>query len=250
MPSPTPGVTGLRAIPGVKVAWKSMGHFRMTDDAVTDVMPTLSARQRQFVRVLADLPRKNVLQDIDRGNLMDFFFHKAVPLGQVRHFMRDRFQSNRAAYKLSVALIESSGADAAAAFGRFRRLEERWLGLPAMFAEGELEMCSESLSLALHVLQDSFSPAHTLRPPDRPAVLTQLYVYDEHNKEAREGWPGHGELDKQWKGTPLGKLCVDASIALIRCVAKSAEMPNPDASFRQCIATEVVQVYLKEQLPD
>src|SRR5262245_30568742 len=87
--SPVPSATGLRAIPGVKVAWKSMGHLQMTGDAVMDVMPTLPAKQKKFYQVLSDLARKNVLQDIDKGNVMSLF---GVELqhGQVRHFMRDR----------------------------------------------------------------------------------------------------------------------------------------------------------------
>ena len=75
-------------------------------------------------------------------------------------------------------------------------------GVKEVVEEVENLNAQKHLARALHTLQDSFSPAHTLRDT-QSLVISEIFAWDAYNKNEHEDdryygghWAGHGGMDK------------------------------------------------------
>jgi hypothetical protein len=146
-----------------------------------------------------------------------------VPGGQITHFMRDQHGPGadpHRAYFLSYRQIEQTAIRAWELFrkafpppepehhhhGFLGALETAYdytagmavKGVKAVAHEAEKLDAEYHLGRALHTLQDSYSPAHTLRFFGEPWTLLDIFAYDLQNREPHPGFPGHPEKD--WPG--------------------------------------------------
>jgi hypothetical protein len=147
-----------------------------------------------------------------------------VPGGQITHFMRDQTGTGadkHTAYRLSYEQIEHTAVRAWELFrkafpppekphhhhGLLGVLETAYdytagqvvKGVKAIVHEEEKLAAEYCLGRALHTLQDSYSPAHTLRVFKEPWTITDIFAYDlTTNREPHAGFPGHPEKD--WPG--------------------------------------------------
>lgn len=77
------------------------------------------------------------------------------------------------------------------------------------------EQAIEHLALALHCLQDTFSPGHTTRAHSgtitKPGHITDIHIYNEHNKHTHSA---HDYTSGSTKSM-LGKMSIAASTELM-----------------------------------
>jgi hypothetical protein len=241
-----PGPTGLKAIPGKKVAWDWQGHGRLTleatklDDIAAD--GTLVGVVRKFITAI-DFGAWDVqAYDISWANVLGAIGIQ-IPGGQVIHFMRDEGQSELEAYNLSVNWIMDMGAKASQNYRTYLSLQQK---KDPRFRSIEdsgksLTLTAWQLAGALHTVQDSFTPAHVSR--DSSLAITKIRIWDDENKKT------HKRLDKGWKGSPLAGASTRASEWLIKCVAVAAQGPHSELYFRHLASDLLLKPYLRANLP-
>ncbi len=172
-------------------AWWWTGHQQITLWAVGAAISALAdsgrlarmAINETMLRAnMATLWMMNVCQDADVGNVAGLCGIE-VAGGQIAHFMCDSTQDKAAAYRLSVNRIVHWSSMACEEFGRAypppgpggvlgaleavaRSTNPIGLGITAgqaVYNEAAGQRAQLYLARALHTLQDSYSPAHTLR---------------------------------------------------------------------------------------
>lgn len=181
-----------------------------------------------------------VLQDITWANLAGKFGYNPKG-GQILHFMKDEGQDNFEAYKLSKGLILKEGADAA--YG-FRQTYLFMIAHPVVYKvlgapDSDTAYICSHLSASLHTLQDSFSPAHTLRDEQNDYSIEEIFPWDDDNKMT------HDKNDTLWKETSLGQTAELASASLIKCAVLSAVAREPRKAFLDLADQQVVKPFLK-----
>lgn len=170
---------------------------------------------------------------IDLDSQYRAFHH--VPEGQRYHFMRAKGETTAQAYENACMFIKQH-ADA-------------WVGMTKNLVQGaekrkkfellprtKLNKSIEELALALHCLQDSFSPGHTVRATklrigsitryektNSLSPIRELLVYAEQDTSI------HGEQDYQAGGptSQYGHHAVNASVELMRLGVKSVTAKSP-----------------------
>lgn len=222
------------------------GHWKLTKQAVeelragkesTPLMRALPAARLQDNAIARDLIDVLIL-----GHWLDF--------GQQHHFMR-RFDGQspfsaysegtewirRNAHKAVGVLTRRIAASFAAAAARALQptslmasaapVAAERLAVTVFRGDGNGDTPSwQALGNAIHALQDSYSPSHAVRDPadgaSGPGVITLVKVYEGSEKQ------GHEKDDELWEGTgpggfsPLGRVAVEATKALIVLVLRSA----------------------------
>lgn len=238
--------TGLDAIPGKKVVWNPSGHYHLTQMGVYFVkhgmdgagFRKLPPELAEMLTWICGIEGDVVLQDITWANLAGKFGYNPKG-GQILHFMKDEGQDDLEAYKLSKDLILKEGGDAAGGFRRcYLFMVEHPLSYKVLGAP-ETDYISWHLSASLHTLQDSFSPAHTLRDESNDYAIEEIHAWDENNKVT------HDKNDTLWKETSLGQAAELASASLIKCAVLSAVASDAKKAFLDLAEEQVVKKYLK-----
>ncbi|HVS37768.1 MAG TPA: hypothetical protein VMS17_19555 [Gemmataceae bacterium] len=219
--------------PHLLFAWFMDGHMYITVSAVSAAIATLDLRgvlARMGTGVtrmklhLSALWAMDVCQDIDKGNILGMC-GVDVPGGQVAHFMADSGQAKADAYKAAVDRIREESAHSwewfrkgfpekqpehhhhgffgglLDAVAEYNPVTLAYKGAKEVVEEVEILDGARHLSRALHALQDSFSPAHTLRHGES-LVIQEIFAWDPYNKGKHDDdkyyggyWPGHHTMD-------------------------------------------------------
>ena len=144
------------------------------------------------------------------------------PKGQRFHFMRAENETEKEAYLNAIKFIKTHTENWVNAAKDIIKQKSKPKPLQSATWRETRDYVKE-LALALHCLQDSFSPGHTQRyfdvqsesyPPgfyDRAAPIRKIFVYAHQDHEA------HGDEDYRSGGTDSswGNIAVNASAALI-----------------------------------
>lgn len=229
------------------------GHRRITKRAVAELSKDSS--DPLFANLKnANLQNHAVMRDlfdvVTLGHWLNF--------GQKHHFMR-RFDGQKpyAAYLENVEWIRSNALSAArkmqeriqskfvpmaggapkpASRGGALTPEQR-LGGKLVFDGGDGDGVDwQNLGNACHALQDSFAGGHVLRKfdtdsPDDAGRIADVLVYIDDEDYKKD----HQELDEAWFGkdsaefSPVGRLAVEATKALIRTVVLTAVKSGPQS---------------------
>ena len=213
--------------------WWVTGHVQTSMWAVSAAIGILNSKgllERMGTGVsrmkahLSGLWLMNVCQDVDEGNILGKCGIE-VPGGQVAHFMADDRQPKAEAYDKAFARIWNETFESWHWFkkafpekkpehhhGGFLGVLEKvadynpvtlaYKGVKEVVEEVENLNAQKHLARALHCLQDSFSPAHTLRDA-QSLVIKEIFAWDDYNKKEHENdkyygghWAGHGGMDK------------------------------------------------------
>ena len=280
-------------VTGPLLAWNWTGHGALTGLSLGD--------SRSSIRSLLGPPGElaSMVQwvDIHIANIPGW------PLsgGQIRHFMRDQAQSEADAYRLSVNWILRYSCAAARILANVyksllhtcnRRQDFNWNRYQSCIGSDDatqLTMARRNLAMALHALQDSFSPGHVKR--DSTGAIQAIHTWDEENKHPMECWdsgvqeqipgtglssaewiashregpypsraahcrslPGHEEHDKSWQMpngelSALGKAVVQACRDLIDFVLEAALASHPETRCRSLITKRLVPTHLRAPWP-
>jgi hypothetical protein len=235
-----PGSTGLKAIPGMKVAWDWEGHGRVTSEALARLPPQISSWLLTWVQIRRGVQNTDITDVGTAGHW--------TAVGQRHHFMRHESQSEQQAYELGVKWIFDETMQAANLLKNYRRprtqnsQESDWGIFPA-------ETIHEHLGNALHALQDSFAPGHVER--DKALTITAIHVYDKENKHpTAPNKLSHADYDKLWKGDDgklswLGDAAAQASRVLILFFALSALGHSSEANLQR---EQLLNRYLRANL--
>jgi hypothetical protein len=201
------------------LGWSWTGHEIITKVAVEVFAATISGRlltrlgvRRDDLREhLSGLWLQNCCEDLTIANAAGLCSVEIVG-GQIAHFMRDLHEDQRLAYRSSVLRIRKACVRARRGFREaFPQAQDRTFGDDLRLGLGRfLSAIREGaglsvwyrgvndLSMALHTLQDSYSPAHTKRE-DGTFVIRGIYRWDDANKHpnphAEPPWPGHKAYD-------------------------------------------------------
>jgi hypothetical protein len=213
--------------------WWVTGHVQTTMWAVSAAIGILEAKgllHRMGTGVsrmkahLSGLWLMNVCQDIDEGNILGKCGIE-VPGGQVAHFMADTGQPKAEAYDKAYARIRKETFEAwewfrkgfpenkpqhhhGGVLGVLEKVAEynpvtlAYKGVKEVVEETEILNAQKHMARALHTLQDSFSPAHTLRDV-QSLVIQEIFPWDPYNKDEHDNdryygghWAGHAAMDK------------------------------------------------------
>lgn len=141
--------------------------------------------------------------------------------GQKFHFMRKSKSQLMSAAHLDASNLVKSKAESwlknmnRVFFGKRRHGRSRVSTIPAR------RSAASELAIALHSLQDSFSPAHTERKtysePQFPGAITGLYVYATQNHEDHSAH----DFESGSIGSVYARSAVHASAELMMLCAKS-----------------------------
>ena len=197
------------------------GHGKITRRAVEEIAlePRYAAAFSSFAvnTVMTSVMARDILDVIILGHWADF--------GQCHHFMR-RFdgQSEQAAYAEAVDWIRRNAVDAARHLAAHAHVARAVGGRTAI--TGAQSPLSQSLGNALHALQDSFASGHAERENPQgfePGAIRRIKRYAGAEKD------GHEMADQEWHQpgndgafSPVGRLAVEATKALLRVIADSA----------------------------
>jgi len=145
------------------------------------------------------------------------------------HFMKEINQNNVDAY--------------IACSNHIRKNIDEWVSRASIYFNqrsvnrdwSNLKMAVEPLALALHALQDSFSPGHTQRAPSNsptPGEILAINVYNEHNKILHSKYDfSSGDLTSNG-----GNYAIEATADLIqltlRCISKGTSSFNEWEFFK------------------
>ncbi len=183
-------------------------NFSSTSKAITNQLtPTIPALDN----FRGYLTERVVAVDLD----IKYIFNHFRDSGQRFHFMRSENETVAQSYK--------NGSD----FIRFNA--EKWIEYTLKVKKNRgyvihtryREDAIEHLALALHCLQDTFSPGHVKRTQTnnahRSGTITDIYVYDEVNQIT------HGKHDKGAGSikSVAGQMAINASVDLMLKCLKS-----------------------------
>lgn len=227
----------LRQAVSTILSWPLGGHERMTSEAsatallraegggvLGDLAPERRERLKDVLRSMSGF-----VQAPDLDGVLTQGHWRAW--GQMQHFMRVPGRTTSDSYRLAMDALWGA-ADAAVSH----------------FRHDDLTRTKDNLGMALHALQDSFSPAHVRRERDEQGrlVIKDLYEYEaQDSKEHSKGDQAYrtGEASES-PYSDLGKATVLASTMLLAYFIQRCTGREGDAAATR---TSLDDLYLRDQ---